>query len=163
MLNLNLACGDDYRNGWINLDLTRPCDVAADVTEGLPFKESVFEKIIAGHILEHIHDLRGIKKELARILKPGAQLHIFVPHYLSPDAWGDDTHCRAFSSHSFWPQYWPGFDTGHLERRPTKGKNSLCPEEANGMWIYAVMIRTPEPFETVQNKYGLFVKKGLKQ
>ena len=162
-MRLNLACGNDYRAECVNLDLTPPCDVVADVTQGLPFKGGAFGYVLAGHILEHIRDLRALKRELARVLKPGARLHVFVPHYLSPDAWGDDTHCRAFSSHSFWPQYWPGYDTALIERRPTKGKNSLCPEEANGMWIYAVMVRNQEPYEAVKGQYGLFVKKGLKQ
>lgn len=81
----------------------------ADLREGLPFKKESFEVVWASHILEHIPDLRGTQRELARVIKTGGELQIIVPYYLSPDAWGDPTHCRGFSQESFQSCYWVGF------------------------------------------------------
>jgi len=50
---------------------------------------------------------------LVRITKPGGFIEIEVPDYLSPDAWGDPTHVRAFSRQSFIPHEdlgWPDVD-----------------------------------------------------
>jgi SAM-dependent methyltransferase len=118
---LNLACGADYKEGWINQDFD--VRVKADVfinlenvglydgTEniGLPFVDGLFDLIYACHILEHIRNLQELKAEIYRILKPGGVLACVVPHYLSPDAWGNPQHIRAFSTDSFHiSQFWPG-------------------------------------------------------
>lgn len=109
MPRLNLGCGPDPREGFVNYDLLLLGDVCGNCEQGMPFKAGVFDGILASHILEHVYDLRGLKKELFRVLKPGGDLNVIVPHYLSPDAWGDDTHCRAFSKQSFFGDFWPGF------------------------------------------------------
>ena len=109
---LNLACGADYKDGWINQDFDDrvKADVYCDL-DGitLPFADASFNLIYASHILEHIHNLQDLKSELYRILKPGGDLVCIVPHYLSVDAWGNPQHCRAFSLDSFKiRQFWPG-------------------------------------------------------
>jgi len=106
---LNLGCGPDRRNGFVNYDMLPIGDVCGDCEQGMPFKDGVFDDVLASHILEHVHDLRSLKKELLRVMKPGADLTVIVPYYLSQDAWGDDTHCRAFSRQSFFGDFWPGF------------------------------------------------------
>jgi predicted SAM-dependent methyltransferase len=118
---LNLACGADYKHGWTNLDNDARviADVGVDLDTmhlydgefhiGLPFESGMFDLIYAAHILEHITHLQELKTELYRILKPGGDLVCIVPHYLSVDAWGNPTHCRAFSLDSFHVgQFWPG-------------------------------------------------------
>jgi len=107
--HLNLGSGPDCKEGFVNYDIRPTGDVQGNCEEGLPFKDNVFDNILASHILEHIHDLVALKKELLRIMKPNAELMVIVPEYLSPDAWGDDTHCRAFSNQSFFGDFWPGF------------------------------------------------------
>ena len=114
---LNLGCGPDYVEGWVNLD-NNP-DIKADVhfnidDAGLPFEDGQFDLIYAGHILEHIRNLVELKGELHRILRIDGCLVIVVPYYLSPCAWGDDTHVRAFSEHSFFKDFWPGFTPTQL-------------------------------------------------
>lgn len=94
----------------MNLDITQPCNVVGDMDAGLPFKDQSFDLVWAAHVLEHRPDLRKVQKELARILKRGGELNIIVPYFLSPDAWGDPTHCRAFSEDSFLSCFWPGFN-----------------------------------------------------
>ena len=108
MLKLNLGCGNDYRydKSWVNLDITPPCSVRADIRKGLPFQSRSFNLVWASHVLEHVPDLRRLQKELARVIKTGGLLKAVVPYYLSPDAWGDPTHCRAFSEEAFMSVYW---------------------------------------------------------
>lgn len=107
-LRLNIGCGNDIRPGWINIDLKPPCDIVMSIN-ALKFDEASVDEIICYHVLEHVHDLVGAQKELARVLKPGANLDIYVPHYLSVDAWGDPSHVRAFSEMSFIDEFWVGF------------------------------------------------------
>lgn len=108
-MKLNLGCGPDAREGFVNFDIKPMANVCGDCEEGLPFKAEVFDKIVASHILEHVHKLPALKQELWRVMKVDAELVVTVPNYLSPDAWGDDTHCRAFSNQSFFYEFWPGF------------------------------------------------------
>jgi SAM-dependent methyltransferase len=133
--NLNIGCGPELKEGFINYDIN-PCgDVCGDCEQGLPFKDSVFDNILASHILEHTHNLRKFKKEILRVLKPGGELVVIVPYYLSPDAWGDDTHCRAFSDQSFFSNFWPGFKVNkiaHESRIKTFNKEKI-------EWIYAFL------------------------
>ncbi len=111
---VNLGCGNDYIEGWVNVDGdpgVNP-DVVCELDRKhvhLPFSDNSKDLVYCCHILEHIHHLPELKREIHRILKPGGNVFIVVPHYMSPDAWGDDTHCRAFSFHSFYSTFWPGF------------------------------------------------------
>ena len=45
-----------------------------------PFEDGAFDQIVIVDFLEHIADDRGFARELARVLKPGGQLIINVPH-----------------------------------------------------------------------------------
>jgi predicted SAM-dependent methyltransferase len=108
---LNLACGADYKDGWVNLDSDKrvKADVYCELESALPISDNSFGLVYASHILEHITHIQELKAELYRILKPGGDLVCIVPHYLSVDAWGNPTHCRAFSKDSFHVgQFWPG-------------------------------------------------------
>lgn len=154
---LNLACGADIREHteeqrWVNLDLTEPCNVRADITQPLPFKWKTFDMVLAAHILEHIRDLRPLKLELARIIKHKGKLVVVVPHYQSPDAYGDDTHCRAFSFHSFFMSYWPGFILRAIERRCSENQSPEWNEEQT-IWIVAQLERSPMLFKNVKQKF----------
>jgi SAM-dependent methyltransferase len=111
---LNLASGADYIDGWVNIDInpdTKP-DVVCNLDDPnikLPFDDESFDFIYCAHILEHIRYLPHLKLELKRICKVPAIVVVISPYFTSMDAWGDDTHVRAFSEHSFFPEYWPGF------------------------------------------------------
>jgi len=45
-----------------------------------PFEDAAFDQIVIVDFLEHIADDRGFARELTRILKPGGQVIINVPH-----------------------------------------------------------------------------------
>jgi len=120
-LAVNLGCGNDYIDGWINIDADP--DMKPDILCNLdmehvniPLPDNSMDLVYAMHILEHIRYLPELKRELCRILKPGGEIWVSVPHYLSTDAWGDDTHCRAFSVQSFFVNFWPGFTRGYMYR-----------------------------------------------
>ncbi|MBU3924008.1 MAG: class I SAM-dependent methyltransferase [Nanoarchaeota archaeon] len=87
IMKLNVGCGLDYREGWINLD--RDKDANADVVfdlsklserEKLPFSDNYFERIIMFDVLEHFFDPLPILKELYRVCKIGGTIEIKVPY-----------------------------------------------------------------------------------
>ncbi|MDB5244346.1 MAG: methyltransferase protein [Parcubacteria group bacterium] len=101
---LNLGCGTDIREGWINLDsaLLPGVTVVHDVnTLPLPFPDSSFDEILCQDIIEHIAEYVPLLKELHRILTPGGRLRIQVPHFSSKNNFVDPTHRRMFSAFTF--------------------------------------------------------------
>ena len=103
MKKLNLGCGTDIKEGWINLDcVSLPgVDVVHDLTFlPLPFKEGEFDEIQCQSILEHL-DYIPILKEIHRILKKSGGLKIMVPHFTSSINYIDPTHKRYFSIRTF--------------------------------------------------------------
>jgi SAM-dependent methyltransferase len=66
-----------------------------------PFAADSVDEIHVSHVLEHLHDVVATMEELWRICKPGATVHIRVPHYTGALAWKDPTHRRSFTSESF--------------------------------------------------------------
>lgn len=149
---LNLGGGQDYRygKGWVNLDITKPANVIADMDVGLPFTDASFDYVLTSHVLEHRQDLRKLQMELARIVKRGGELEIVVPHYLSPDAWGDPTHCRGFSEESFQPCFWPGFTIQMVEgKRYTKTWT-----KSQVMWINVKMKRNEVEMSEIHQRIG---------
>jgi len=80
---LNLGCGKTVYKApnIVNLDLNNDfADVVWDLSKTpLPFKDQEFDHIIANHVLEHIPDWWQCFKELARIVKIGGIIEIWVP------------------------------------------------------------------------------------
>jgi len=87
MKKLNLGCGMDYREGWVNLDSNPEvkADVYCDIERTLPFGDNFFDLIHASHVIEHIprDKFYEVMEELHRICKPGAIIDVFVPHFTS--------------------------------------------------------------------------------
>jgi SAM-dependent methyltransferase len=99
---LNLGCGTDVREGWVNLDIAPlpGVDVVHDLSEPLPFADASFSEVLARDVLEHL-DWIPVLRELHRILRPGGRLSLSSPHFTSPAAWIDPTHRTAFSIDTF--------------------------------------------------------------
>lgn len=100
MKKLNLGCGTDIREGWINLDIARldGVDVLHDINVlPLPFEDKYFEYILAQDILEHLEYI-PLLKDLHRVLKRGSTVQIRVPHFTSRYNFNDPTHKKMFSS-----------------------------------------------------------------
>jgi SAM-dependent methyltransferase len=113
---LNLGCGRDIREGWVNLDCVQlpGVDVVADLDDcantPLPFEDDTFDAIVASHLIEHIRNTLPLMQELHRIAKPGAGAVFQLPYGSSDDAFEDPTHVRPYFLGSFMPfsqpYYW---------------------------------------------------------
>lgn len=98
---LNVGCGNDYREGFWNIDIGE-CkkDAAWDITQPLPVPDSSFDLIYANHVLEHIPKEKffSIFKEIHRILAPQGLLQFAVPRAGSDNFWTDPTHTMPFTA-----------------------------------------------------------------
>lgn len=107
-MQLNLGCGFDKRDGFINADGFAACDpdVLMDIeTTPWPFEDNSFDYILMKHVLEHVgaafKDFKAVMRELYRVTKPGGIVEIHVPHYRHHSFWSDPTHVRAFTDITF--------------------------------------------------------------
>jgi len=99
MKKLNVGCGADTRKGYVNLDRAKlkGVDVVHDLNKfPWPFRHNEFDFINCDQILEHLDDIPRSLRELWRISRKGAMIHIASPHYASPGAWFDLTHKHPF-------------------------------------------------------------------
>jgi hypothetical protein len=101
-MKLNLGCGFNKQDGYINVDKFDTCrpDLLMDV-ESVPwsFDSNEVDEVLFNHSLEHMGQgtdtFLGIIKELYRVCKPGARIQINVPHPRHDTFTGDPTHVRV--------------------------------------------------------------------
>lgn len=95
-MKLNLGCGSDRREGYVNCDVEPRCspDQVVNVEGVWPFEDGAVTEIMARHVLEHLQDIRVFFREAYRVMAPGALMHIAVPHHRSEGFAGDFTHVR---------------------------------------------------------------------
>lgn len=98
MKKLNLGCGKDIKEGYVNLDFypLPGVDLVADITKKLPFDDDTFDEVFTAHVLEHMEDLNFLMSELHRVTKKTGVIKIFVPHFTNFGAYTDPTHKRFF-------------------------------------------------------------------
>lgn len=77
----------------------------------IPLKDNQFDVVLASEVLEHLNDDYLAVKELVRVLKPGGQLLITVPHANFPFLWDPinwlSEACFGFHfSKGFWAGIW---------------------------------------------------------
>lgn len=101
------ARGVEHRFNWHGVDLDRfsadqmsggdqwTLDVA-DVQQGLPYPDELFDVVIAEQILEHLEDVDASIRELRRITKREGRLIVGVPIYISPVAALRNWYIRTF-------------------------------------------------------------------
>jgi predicted SAM-dependent methyltransferase len=80
---LNLGCGWDIRDGYLNVDLHdfhKP-DLVADVTRLDMLPSGAYTEIIAQDVLEHLPRQSTVEvlREWSRLLRVGGKLHVRVP------------------------------------------------------------------------------------
>ncbi len=103
MKKLNLGCGTDIRDGYINLDIAplNGVDIVHNIESGpLPFADETFEEVLCLDILEHLEYV-PVLKEIHRILKKNGKVIIRVPHFSSNNNYIDPTHKKMFSINTF--------------------------------------------------------------
>lgn len=101
--NINLGCGDQHLAGFIGLDI-RPragTDVICDLERPLPLATQSVDFAYAKSLMEHISDLVAFLTEVQRVLKPGGNLYIYVPHWSNPFYYSDYSHQRFFGLATF--------------------------------------------------------------
>jgi SAM-dependent methyltransferase len=136
---LNVGCGMDYLEGFDNLDGDEMvkaeihCELD-DADVRIPRDDNSYDYIYCSHVLEHIWHLPQLKREFGRILRPGGICIVVVPEMNSYDAWGDDTHCRAFSQGSFSNGFWKFGKVIHLQ--PIVARTEGMPDRD---WIGAII------------------------
>lgn len=103
MKKLNLGCGTDIREGYINLDISNlpGVDVVHNIESlPLPFGDDTFDEIICQDVLEHVEYI-PVLEEIYRIMKTNGALKIRVPHFSSKNNYIDPTHKKMFSWETF--------------------------------------------------------------
>lgn len=103
---LNLGCGNRPLRNAINHDRTRHheyVDIAHDLNElPWPWDDEQFDYINSRAVFEHLFiDLLRSFNECWRILKPGGELYVKLPHWQSGRAWDDPTHRRPYTLRTF--------------------------------------------------------------
>ncbi len=103
-MRLNLGCGFDKRDGFVNVDTFSECDpdMIADLnTLPWPWDDDSVDEILLRHVLEHLGAevpvFLGIMKEIWRICRHGAVITITVPHPRHDHFLNDPTHVRAIT------------------------------------------------------------------
>jgi len=92
-INLNIACGEDYQQAYINCDLypsqAAKVDTIFDVRK-IPYDDNTVDTIRAFYIIEHFdfHEGQKVLKEWCRVLKPDGKLIIETHDFLMT--------CKAF-------------------------------------------------------------------
>ena len=102
-VKLNLGCGLDYREGYINIDIVRnvKVDILADLNLNLPFRDCVAEEVLCVDVLEHINDPCYLLEEIYRVCRAKAKVIVHGPHFTSATTYADMQHKRAFSIRVF--------------------------------------------------------------
>ena len=113
---LNVGCGRNSIDGWINLDcvalpgVNLVCDLENLGREPIALPDDSVSQFLLSHVVEHIRDILPVMQELWRVAEPGATAEIRVPHGGNDDAWEDPTHVRPHFPGSFGyfsqPYYW---------------------------------------------------------
>lgn len=103
-LKLNLGCGFNKMNGFLNVDKFSECspDLVVDLESfPWPFETNSVSEIYMNHVLEHlganVDIFKGIMQELYRICRHDAIIQINVPHPRHDNFLDDPTHVRAIT------------------------------------------------------------------
>jgi len=102
-MRLNLGCGQNHLDGYINVDKFGNPDLCFDLeTFPYPWNDNSVVEIEMHHVLEHLgqqtETYLKIIQELYRICAPGAKLHITVPHHRNDNLFHDATHVRPITT-----------------------------------------------------------------
>lgn len=84
MIKLNLGCGGDYIQGFVNVDLySDKADQKYDISK-LPYETNSVDEIRAYHVIEHFDFLHAhdVLKEWNRVLKIGGKFKLETPDFL---------------------------------------------------------------------------------
>ena len=82
-VKLNLGCGPNRRDGWVNVDLFDPAaDLQLDLRAAWPFPDGSVSYIYCEHMFEHFEfyvEVPHLLREALRVLVPGGVFDVSVP------------------------------------------------------------------------------------
>jgi predicted SAM-dependent methyltransferase len=84
-MRLNLGCGGDVREGWLNIDVrkTHPKVLVLDLEKELlrPFPDESVDEILAKDFVEHLswRVVEAFLRDCHRVLRRGGRMYIQVP------------------------------------------------------------------------------------
>jgi SAM-dependent methyltransferase len=101
---LNLGCGQDRRDGFLNVDAI--ASVKPDLVWNLdrfpyPLPSDQFDEILALDVVEHLENPVHFIEECWRVLRPGGEIQLTTPHFSSANSFRDPTHRWHFGYYSF--------------------------------------------------------------
>lgn len=103
MIKLNLGCGYQIKEGYLNVDKFGNPDFFWDLENfPWPWEDNSVEEVILHHVLEHLGQSTGtylkIIQELYRVCTHEAVIDIRVPHHRSDNFIIDPTHVRIITA-----------------------------------------------------------------
>jgi len=154
---LNLGCGFDYREGWLNVDLQsmHDPDLIADVT-ALPMLDGgAFEEILAQDVLEHFERAKtGVAlAEWSRLLRPNGVLQLRVPSLFGmfellarpdrrdPEQAEEVIHLMYGTQAYTGDYHLAGFTAATLARHLTNAGLLVCEAQIKDEWLFDVKAR----------------------
>jgi len=102
-MKLNLGCGEQYWEGYKNIDISNavPADQYYDINHGIKEKNNSVDEIHAGCVLEQVDDFVFVLNECWRVLKKNGTLKGYVPSTASNVLFVDPMDKRFFTEESF--------------------------------------------------------------
>jgi hypothetical protein len=102
-LRLNLGCGMNRLEGYVNVDRHGEPDLRHDLeVVPWPWPTDSASEVVLKHVLEHLGRdpvvYLEIMKELYRVCEDGATIRITVPHHRHEFFFNDPTHVRAVTA-----------------------------------------------------------------
>ncbi|MFI5454518.1 MAG: class I SAM-dependent methyltransferase [Isosphaerales bacterium] len=102
-LRLNLGCGMNRLDGYVNVDRHGEPDLRHDLeVVPWPWPDDSVGEVLLKHVLEHLGRdpivYLEIMKELYRVCHDGAIIRIVVPHHRHEHFFNDPTHVRAVTA-----------------------------------------------------------------
>lgn len=82
---LNIGSGDDYKEGFINIDFyNSKADIKLDLNKGLyNIKKDSVKTVYASHVFEHLYNCFNLFHELDYVLKKGGKIVVKLPNQSS--------------------------------------------------------------------------------
>jgi hypothetical protein len=104
MQKLNIGCGRDLLEDYINIDISKDvrADMILDIKEGIPFPDNSIKEIICNNVLTQIEsskDFIFVMNEMWRVTS--GDIFIRVPNAEDICAWQDPMDCRRFTDQTF--------------------------------------------------------------
>jgi len=125
-MKLHLGCGNDYREDYINCDISKEVkhDKIIDLEKTLPFKNNSVDEIIANHVFEHVQNFIPLMHEIHRVCKNDSIINIKTPFFSAWGQYNDPIHVRFFTPFTF--NY---FKKGHYSHEVSVNKDMFNVEK----------------------------------